>query len=160
MPPKLVKNMQFLTFNLENFTPDWIFLHRHVCGVCDKYEVCSLPLKANLLKQLALDSDWEFVAVTARVLLLWSSSLDGNWAAESMFVGIALLVVSSDHRGYMNMYTALQSSPHNITWIFIYVHIDCRVKICLYAGCRVKIYALIRCELQHHVDSCKPTHAD
>ena len=26
--------------NLKKFTPDRKFLHRHVCGVCDKYEVC------------------------------------------------------------------------------------------------------------------------
>ena len=31
--------MHFFSLNLEKFTPDRKFLHRHVCGVCDKYEV-------------------------------------------------------------------------------------------------------------------------
>ena len=35
-----VKYMHFFSLNLEKFTPDRKFLHRHVCGVCDKYEVC------------------------------------------------------------------------------------------------------------------------
>ena len=35
-----VKKIQRDTFFLEKFTPDRKFLHRHVCGVCDKYEVC------------------------------------------------------------------------------------------------------------------------
>ena len=34
-----VKYMHFFSLNLEKFTPDRKFLHRHVCGVCDKYEV-------------------------------------------------------------------------------------------------------------------------
>ena len=50
--------------------------------------------------------------------------------------------VSSDHRGNMNMYTALRWSHHNITWIFIYLHADwCSVKICVSEGCWMKIYA-------------------
>ena len=31
-----VKYMHFFSLNLEKFTPDRKFLHRHVCGVCDK----------------------------------------------------------------------------------------------------------------------------
>ena len=50
--------------------------------------------------------------------------------------------VSGDHRGNMNMYTALRWSHHNITWIFIYLHADwCSVKICVSEGCWMKIYA-------------------
>ena len=50
--------------------------------------------------------------------------------------------VSSDHRGNMNMYTALRWSHHNITWIFIYLHADwCSVKICVSEGCWMKIHA-------------------
>ena len=30
---------QFFEFNLEKITPDRKNLHRHVCGVCDKYQV-------------------------------------------------------------------------------------------------------------------------
>ena len=43
---KNIKNvsekLEYMLFslNLEKFTPDRKFLHRHVCGVCDKYEVC------------------------------------------------------------------------------------------------------------------------
>ena len=33
-------NICFFSLNLDKFTPDRKFLHRHVCGVCDKYEVC------------------------------------------------------------------------------------------------------------------------
>ena len=36
-----IKYMHFFSLNLEKFTPDKKFLHRHVCGVCDKYEVWS-----------------------------------------------------------------------------------------------------------------------
>ena len=32
-------NICIFSLNLEKFTPDRKFLHRHVCGVCDKYEV-------------------------------------------------------------------------------------------------------------------------
>ena len=38
-------NICIFSLNLEKFTPDRKFLHRHVCGVCDKYEVCSKPLQ-------------------------------------------------------------------------------------------------------------------
>ena len=34
-----VKYMHFFSLNLEKFTPDRKFLHRHVCGVCDKYQI-------------------------------------------------------------------------------------------------------------------------
>ena len=32
-------NICIFSLNLEKFTPDRNFLHRHVCGVCNKYEV-------------------------------------------------------------------------------------------------------------------------
>ena len=34
-------NICIFSLNLEKFTPDRKFIHRHVCGVCDKYEVWS-----------------------------------------------------------------------------------------------------------------------
>ena len=37
----------FFSLNLEKFTSDRKFLHRHVCGVCDKYEACSMNLFFN-----------------------------------------------------------------------------------------------------------------
>ena len=33
-------NICIFSLNLEKFTPARKFLHRHVCGVCDKHEVC------------------------------------------------------------------------------------------------------------------------
>ena len=39
--------MHFFSLILEKFTPDRNFLHRHVCGVCDKYEVCSNAIYMN-----------------------------------------------------------------------------------------------------------------
>ena len=36
------------SLNLKKFTPDRKILHRHVCGVCDKYEVWSYAKIAKI----------------------------------------------------------------------------------------------------------------
>ena len=51
-----VKYMHFFSLNLEKFTPDKNFLHRNVCGVCDKYEVWSAPAKPPCDQQI-LDTE-------------------------------------------------------------------------------------------------------
>ena len=55
-----VKYMHFFLLNLEKFTPDRKFLHRHVCGVCDKYEVCNLVTELTITDKLRnLNNDIE-----------------------------------------------------------------------------------------------------
>ena len=62
----------------------------------------TVPLKPDILKQPFSSPDLLHLLVIGEL-------------PAGMFVRIARLLVS-DHRGYMNMYTALRSSPpHNIT---------------------------------------------
>ena len=48
----------FFSLNLEKFTPDRYLLHRHVCGVCDKYEVC-LSTFQNISK--VKKTEWVYI---------------------------------------------------------------------------------------------------
>ena len=52
-----VKCMQFFSLNLEKFTPDRKFLHRHVCGVCDKYEVWGAGVNAKSHRNSYLNTE-------------------------------------------------------------------------------------------------------
>ena len=59
------------------------------------------------------------------------SSILQNSPALIFFTWQQWSALVTDHRGYMNMYSALRSSPpNNITWIFIYLRTDCWVEIC------------------------------